>query len=322
MNHFVSIIMPAFNAENRIVETVHSLQRQVYQDYELIIIDDGSTDKTGLLCDSLAEQCSKIRVLHENNAGPGKAREKGIEVAKGDIIAFLDSDDYLSEDALQIIALKMDETDADIIQFGYKMVDSNGKLIKEHPLTECVFESRQDAYKYFITQNNSTNYLWNKVYKHALFQNIEWPGIFYSEDYAVLAQLYAKASKSVTIADLLYCYVQHEESAVNKPFSKRKMDQITAGEFVVEFTRKHFPDYLPEALYYLATRAARLSESSIKSDLKDKQEIYTSTVLSFKSAYSEMIKVLKLQKRTLKLDKTTKVFAFSPKLALWLKRLI
>ena len=322
MNPLVSVIMPVYNAEARIEGTVHSLQRQTYHPFELILIDDGSTDRTGLLCDSFAEMYHNIKVLHENNEGPGKAREKGITIAKGDIIAFLDSDDYLSEETLEVVVLKMKETGSDIVQFSYKIVNSNGNVISEHTLRECSFDSCMDSYKFFISQDNCTNYLWNKVFKSSMFHDVKWPKIFYSEDYVVLAQLYAKASKIVTIKKNLYYYVQHDENAVNKPFSERKMDQIVAGKYVVEFTRNNYPDFLPESLYYLATRSARLSESIKQSNLENKHELYNTTVQTFRSAYSEMKQVLKKQKRSIKLDKMTKIFAFSPTLALCLKKFL
>ena len=321
MKHFVSIIMPAFNAESRIEKTIHSLEGQSYKEFEIVIIDDGSKDNTALICDSLSKQYSNISVLHEENAGPGKAREKGVRIAKGDIIAFVDSDDYLSDDALDVLVSKMDSTGADILQFGYKMIDDNGNILSEHPLQECNFESGKEAFGYFIAQKNCTNFLWNKVYKHTLFHSIEWPGIFYSEDYVVLAQLYGKATRALTIENPLYYYVQHNESAVNKPFTVRKLDQITAGEYVVGYTRKNYAEYLPEALFYLATRSARLAEMAKKSSLENKRDIYHEVLAAFKASYSEMRQVLKQQNRTLELDKMTRIFGLSPNLAFLLKYL-
>ena len=321
MIHFVSIIMPAFNAERRIEQTIHSLERQSYKEFEIIIVDDGSTDNTGLICDSLSTQYSNIIVLHEENAGPGKAREKGVHIAKGDIIAFVDSDDYLSDDALEVLVRKMDSTGADILQFGYKMIDDNGNILSEHPLQKCNFESSKEAFGYFIAQKNCTNFLWNKVYKHSLFHSIEWPDIFYSEDYVVLAQLYGKAIRAVTIEKPLYYYVQHNESAVNKPFTVRKLDQITAGKYVVGYTRKNYAEYLPEALFYLSTRSARLAEMAKNSNLENRNNIYQEVLTTFKAAYSEMKQVLRQQNRTLELDKMTRIFALSPNLAFLLKRL-
>ena len=321
MKDKVSIIMPAYNAAGRIEKSIRKIEQQSYTNFELIIVNDGSKDTTEEVCRLLAEEYSNIKLISQENAGPGKAREKGVQFATGDIIAFVDSDDYLAEGALQVLVSKMEETNADILQFGYKMVNNNGDIISDHLMSECTFESRRDAYQYFITQKNSTNFLCNKVYKYTLFHSIEWPGIYYSEDYAVLAQLYGKTEKAVTIKDKLYYYVQHPESAVNRPFSRRKLDQITAAKYVIKYTRRNFAKYLPEALYYLATRAARLADEVMYSDLAEKKQIYNDLIRVFNMSYSEMRLLLKKQRRKIDIDKTTKAFAISPRISRLLKRL-
>ena len=323
MEHFVSIIMPAYNAESRIEKTVHSLERQSFQDFELIIVNDGSSDKTGQLCDSLAKQYTNIKVLHEQNAGPSKAREKGIRIAEGDLIAFVDSDDFLSDNALKDLTGKMDESDADIIQFCYKMVSDSGRLISEHFTKACSVETvktGKEVYGFFIAQKDCTDVLWDKIFKHSLFCDIDWPESYYNEECVVLAQLYGRAKKVVTIEDQFYYYVQHDKSTTHEPFTQKMLDLFPSCNCVIQYTRNNYPEFLPEALFYLVARAAVFCGRAKDSNLNNKDDIYNSILQTFKSTYAEMMKILKQQGRTLELNKMTKVFAFSPRLALWLRK--
>ncbi len=315
----VSIIIPAYNAARRIEQTIKKLQEQTYSNFEIIIVNDGSKDGTEFVCSKLKERYRNVRVVTQENNGPGKAREKGVSLAQGEYIAFVDSDDYLAFDALKQVIRTMNAENADIVQFGYQIVDDGGMLISSHPLKKMQYSNLQNSFGYFIAQKNCTNFLCNKVYKYTLFHNVKWPKLYYSEDYAVLAQLYGKADKVITIESLLYYYVQHDENATKKPFSRKTMDQITAGQYVVNYTRSYFPEYLPEALYYLATHSARLAVMAAHSELTYKNEMFQIAKHTFKSSYSEMQHLLRIQKRKLKLDRMVRIFAICPSLAVFLK---
>lgn len=316
----VSIIMPAFNAALRIENSVRIIEEQTYEDFELIIVNDGSQDETKEICEELADEFGNIIVLTQDNAGPGKARETGLASASGEFITFVDSDDYIDCHLLEKVIKVFNDNAVDIVQFGYIKIDGEGKLLSHNPMKREIYNSADAAFGYFIAQKNCTNFLWNKVYKYTLFHGVMWPDIYYSEDYVVLAQLYGHSRKVITIEDELYYYVQHSESAVNQPFNMKKLGQVEAGRYVVEYTRVHFPTYLPEALLYIVSRTARLSQDVMSSKLPDKSRIYQELVHEFKTTYDEMKNILKEQNRKIYIDKTTRVFAISPRLARLLKR--
>jgi glycosyltransferase involved in cell wall biosynthesis len=321
MGDKISIIMPAYNAADRIEKAIHKIEQQSYKNFELIIVNDGSEDSTEDVCHALSEEYDNIKLISKKNAGPGKAREAGIAIASGDYIGFVDSDDYISQTAIDQVLQVFNNTNADIIQFGFTKVSDNDEVLSNNPMKEESFNNSKAAFGSFISQKNCTNFLWNKFYKRNLFKGVEWPGVYYSEDYAVLAQLYGNSGNVITIKDELYYYVKHSESAVNKPFTRRKLDQIEAAKYVINYTKKNFPEYLPEAFYYLTTRSARLAEEVLCSDLADRNQIYNDLVITFKDAYSEMKLCLKKQGRKIDIDKTTRVFAISPSLARILKRM-
>ncbi len=316
-----SIIVPVYNAADRIRETIQRIEQQEYTNFELIIVNDGSIDDTEKICHSLSDEYGNIVLVSQTNMGPGKARETGVAIATGEYIGFVDSDDYLQCKALERVIRVLCDTNADIIQFGYMRVNDKGVVLSYHPMQEELLDNVRPSYNYFISQKNCTNFFWNKVYKQTLFRDIKWLDLFYSEDYTVLAQLFGKAKRVVVIQDELYYYVQHPESAVNQTFNHRKLDQVTAGKFVIDYTNANFPEFLPEALYYLAARTARLAVDVSYSDLPDKKAIYRDLLYDFNCSYSEMRSVLKKQGRKLCVDRTTRLFALSPNIARVLKKM-
>ena len=122
-----SIIVPVYQAEKYLKECVESIINQKEQDWEMILIDDGSTDRSPEICDSFAEKYSQIRVLHQKNAGPLLTRCKGYEMANGKYILSMDADDRVSEQALYRIGRAVEQTEVDILVFGYKKIKESGK---------------------------------------------------------------------------------------------------------------------------------------------------------------------------------------------------
>ena len=315
-----SVIMPAYNAAKVIERAVKSLSEQTCHSYELIIVDDGSKDNTPELCQRIKNTHHNVTIIRQENAGPGKARERGVKAAKGDYVVFLDADDYFSQNAFSVLNQVLTEKSYDILQFGFKTVDSQNNLLSVRQMKEEVFFDKHSVFQSFISQKNVTNYLCNKVFRRTLFDGIEWPSLFYSEDYYLLVQLYGGADYAATISDALYDYVQHEQSAVHQSFNIKYLDQIKAGEFAVDYTYHHYPDLVPEALFYLITHSARLTEKAYLSDVENKAQMMDYTKSVFKSRYKELRKVLREQKRGIALDKMTRIFAVSPSIALYLKK--
>ena len=322
MKRRFSVIIPAFNAEKLLCRAIKSLSNQTYQNYEVIIVDDGSTDNTPLLCEKFKNENNNVTSIRQTNAGPCKARQRGVEKAQGEYILFLDADDYLSDDDVFSTLDKILKTyNYDILQFSYQMVNNDGSIIRSRQLKKEHFDNNHDTFQSFIIQKNCTNFLWNKVYRRSLFDKIEWPALLYSEDYYLLVQLYGRAKHIATISDVLYCYVQNEQSAVHQSFNNKFLDQIKAGKYAVQFTKLHFTDMVPEALFYLATHSARLTVMAYLSTIENKNDIMQFTKKTFKRTYKELQATLDSQKRKIQLDRMTRLFAVSPTLVLYLKKI-
>lgn len=315
----ISVIVPAYNAEKYLKKCVDRLMEQTYRWMEIIIVNDGSTDETAHIGKALCDQYGEVRMITQPNQGPGKARESGVKAAEGEYITFVDADDYVAETAYEEVIAVMRQNNCEVLQFGCYIVEPDGRIKEERRLKAFGSENVHDSFEYFIAQKNGTNYLCNKVFRSDLFQNIVWPDLYYSEDYFLLAQLYGKAQKVMTVEKAYYYYVQFPESACNRPFTAKKLDMVKAGKWVVEYTKKNFPDLVHFALFYVVTNCARMAEMAYLSDYGEKKNIIRQMKKEFRQYYDLLLRELKYQRKMIPLDKMTRIFAISPELALILK---
>ena len=184
MEKLVSVIVPVYNVEEYLEKCVDSIVNQTYRNLEIILIDDGSTDSSGSICDRLAAEDRRIRVIHKKNGGLSDARNAGLDVAKGDYICFVDSDDHVAPDYIQyFFDLIHKGTDVGIAVCS--MQRSSGIIIKT--VDEEVVCNTTDAFnKMFYYQRQYGIYMWNKMFEARLFQNVRFPLHAYYEDSAVI----------------------------------------------------------------------------------------------------------------------------------------
>lgn len=207
-----SIIVPVYNAAAFMKATVSSVLDQPFDDWELLLVDDGSTDGvTGALCDEIAVQDSRIRVIHKPNGGAGDARNAAFPHASGDYILFLDSDDYLEPAALSRLSLKLEELPVDICYFGFIIQKGQAESVQVpsgYPLSTPF--SLSDAPAQLMEAPSA----WCAVWRRSLFSNsdIRFRARGWGEDLAMTRKMLAQASSIALIEDVLYRYVIHEGS--------------------------------------------------------------------------------------------------------------
>ncbi len=211
---FFSIIIPVYNVEEYLCECVQSVVNQSFDDYEILLIDDGSTDGSGKLCDKLANQFGKITVYHKKNGGSSDARNYGIKHAKGTYIAFIDSDDYwISTDALTIINRYLQNKPVDILCFNY-VKKINNKYSQPYFPDKLVMKDTDNPNEFFSKHQLWSCSAWNKIVRTELLTTND---LFFrsgvtSEDIEWCARLLI-ASKSIAYADFVgYCYRMRKNS--------------------------------------------------------------------------------------------------------------
>lgn len=201
----ISIVVPVYNVQDYIVQCIGSLINQTYRNLEIIIIDDGSTDKSGAICDSFAVKDSRIVVKHIENCGLSEARNTGIRIAKGTYICFVDSDDYVSIDYVQRLYDAINKYNADISVCTMARVSGNRKKTRELG-TEGYF-TKNEMFELVFTEYTFVGvYAWNKMYKAALFTNVLYPKGMHFEDSGTTYKLIEKCDRCAFVDEPLYIY--------------------------------------------------------------------------------------------------------------------
>ena len=216
----VSIIIPVYNVESYLDRCVDSVLKQSFQDIEILLIDDGSTDKSGLLCDRWAEKDNRVRVIHKVNEGVSAARNIGLDQANGDYIAFVDSDDFIDANMIETLYNTLQIKHADMCICGFVFVDEFGNPLAEEnqssPITDEILTGFEVIQKLAGDRGWFYHLAWNKLYRKDLFSDIRFPkGIICGEDAFIAHRLLGKCSIVACISDTYYYYTQRNQSVTH-----------------------------------------------------------------------------------------------------------
>lgn len=229
MVKMVSIIIPVYNVEKYLEACIKSAINQTYPNIEVILIDDGSTDSSGNICDSYALNDSRIKVIHKHNQGLSAARNDGLDISKGEYVFFLDSDDYLNENAISVMVDKISKNNADIVMCGYNTVDESGNNIIEQHFDDVVLYI-EDCFDYMFSGKEPLLAIvsWNKLYDRTIFDDLRFPVSKIHEDEFVAHLVYSKIRKAIVSPETLYNYRKREGSIMSKEPINRRFDAVEA----------------------------------------------------------------------------------------------
>ena len=210
----ISIVIPVYKVEKYLEKCIESVLKQTYTNLQIILVDDGSTDNCGKICDEYAKKDSRIEVIHKANGGLSDARNVGISKAKGRYIGFVDSDDYIKENMYEILLNLIKKYDADVsICNLYDVIDGNEYIRnKENGIREY---SRLDILKEVLLDKNIQSYAWNKLYKKELFDEVKYPIGKKYEDIGTTFYIFEKCNKIVVTSEPEYYYLKRSDSLVN-----------------------------------------------------------------------------------------------------------
>ena len=256
MNMKISIIVPIFNTEKYLAKCLDSIINQTYSNIEIILVDDGSSDSSGIICDEYALKDSRIIFVHKENGGVSSARNTGLDIATGDYIMFVDSDDYVEPQFCEIPLLMAFEKKVDIVSFGYFRIVSNGRRIEKKTKDPREISSSEGIFQLISKKDVIHNLLWNKIFKRQLFSDVRFPIGKSYEDNAVIYLLFHKAKKIFVSDSLLYNYLFRDTSITadwNKP--KSIIDRFTIWLDRLAFVKKYYPENVEVQISQLATEA-------------------------------------------------------------------
>lgn len=248
-----SVIVPVYKVEEYLEKCVQSILAQTERDFELILVDDGSPDRCGALCDSLAQTDPRIRVIHQENQGLGGARNTGIREARGDWLLLVDSDDWIEPKILEKAMEAGLREEADLVMFAFRTVDEQGRELG-------VFREDMPKERGITLQEHKEALLtapcaWNKLYRRSFFQGtgLAYPPRVWYEDLRTSPKLMAKAGRMVFLDEVGYNYLQRQGSIMKSANLERNREILDAFDDLLPWFRKEglFEAYRRE-LEYLA----------------------------------------------------------------------
>lgn len=264
----ISIIIAAYNVEKYIEKCLQSIVSQTYDDLEIIVVNDGSTDQTLELVNSISSKDDRIIIIDKPNGGLSSARNAGLNRASGEYLGFIDGDDYIHCDMYKILLEEIHKQNCEISMCAVLKVYSN------YSENDCLIEnskvlSKKEALQALIEERYIKHYAWNKLYKATLFQGIRFPEGKLYEDIFTTYKLIARAERIAYTNKIGYYYVQRQGSILRSRFDLRKLDCIQAFQEFKEYVETSFPELSDELSW-------RLNLSTINSllDMLKSESLY------------------------------------------------
>lgn len=250
-NGMVSVIIPVYNSEKYLSECLKSVANQSYHNIEIILIDDGSHDNSGTICDEFAAKDERIKVIHKENGGVSSARNVGLAIMSGEYVTFVDSDDYIKNNMIEQMLSYQKNNDADVVQIAF---DRDPRLFE----SESVYDKNpkvingDDNIKDFALGGFLHAEMWGKLYRSSLFDNFDFDERFYyAEDLEIGLRLYKKVTKSVACDEKLYFYRISPNSQTETALSKGQLEEPNMIVEAIEREREY--KWLYDILIYRYT---------------------------------------------------------------------
>lgn len=262
LNELISVIIPVYNVEKYLGRCLDSIIGQTYVKLEIILVDDGSTDSSGQICEKYRDKDSRIQVIHQKNKGLAGARNTGIDIARGKYIFFIDSDDFVDITTLERLLSLINKTDADMAVGQYSLYFESKEAAQTQYMGSYKIYSASEALSRLNDwRNEETTSLitaWGTLYKRKLFEDIRYPEGKWHEDEFVTHRLISKAKKICMSEDSFYFYRQHEESFMSKIDSHSQIKHIVLFDALQEradFFSKNYPQLLDGAVHHILREA-------------------------------------------------------------------
>lgn len=286
--HKISVIIPIYNVEPYLAECLDSVIHQTYQNLEIILVNDGSTDACPQICEDYAAQDQRIVLIHKKNGGLSDARNAGLAIATGDYISFVDSDDLLSLDFYQILLQTLIEKEADIIECEYRKFKSLNelKILKNthHQLskiyqTEIALELLMKEYLKQV--------VWNKIYKKEIINGFQFPKNRINEDEFWTYKVFGNAKTIAKIDKELYFYRQQETSIMGKSYSLKRLDGLYAIEDRITYMIEYFPNLENLAIHMFCNASMFHYQQLFKHNHLDPQKKYRKEIYAKVKQYQK-----------------------------------
>ncbi len=270
MNPLISIIVPVYKVEKYLNRCMESIVNQTYSELEIILVDDGSPDNCPVMCDDWAMKDARIKVIHKENGGIGYARNSGIEIAQGEYIMFVDSDDYISLDAVEVLYKRLISDKSDFAIGKHIDVYDDGSKNDGFCLwmTDTVLD-KSEVLNHFGVIKYFPVAAYAKLYKKSVFDNIRYPELSCGEDMWIFPQIIEKCEQVSVVNKDIYFYYQRNNSIVHSKSEKAKRDTVVATLNLLNYFLKQKAMKSAKNWFIRA-----VNESALLSDTKESIKLF------------------------------------------------
>ena len=289
----VSIVIPVYNVEKYLERCLFSIVNQTYKEIEIILVNDGSKDNSGAICDQFVKKDSRAKVLHQENRGLSEARNTGLRNVTGDYVMFLDSDDWLEFDAIEFLLGQAISQNADMVVGGVFRTSN----VVEHPKnTPVSYLLTQEEYakRYFKIESQTIEYyVWNKLYKREVVEGIEFPSGFFAEDVPTMFRYILNSERIVVTDKIVYNYFINT-SGLTAKFTSKHFDVLKGWDLVCQYANESNNNRYKEWAQINRYRAdlALLTEIALSLDYKNIRIVYKDQIQSMVDELKKNKKIL------------------------------
>lgn len=260
----ISVIVPVYKVESYLDSCVTSILNQTYTDIEVILVDDGSPDNSGIICDKYAIKDKRVKVIHKKNGGLSSARNAGLDIAKGDFVAFVDSDDQIHRDMLFLLFSMIQEYNADIAICGYQIVKEGLTPYESFSIKDSVLLDKNELWQEVFGKLNNAS--WNKLYRRDLLHNVRFEvGLIHGEDLLFNLSYLLHCQFGVLNSSPMYYYLKREGSITKSKLDKSRILEITIKDKAYTFIKQHVPAQLINARLFCFRARMNVLRSIFKS---------------------------------------------------------
>lgn len=241
MNELVSVIVPVYNVEKYLSKCIDSILNQTYSNLELILVDDGSTDESGRICDEYAAKDDRIRVIHKENGGQGSARNMALDVMTGEFVAFVDSDDYIELNMFEKMVDAAQCYNADVVATSFLMNTPFRQIETETVEKIVIIDGSENLIKEYLTTPYVSGTVCNKLFKSLLWDDIRFPQHRASEDNATTYRIMGRSQRSLILPERFYHYVMREDSTEHNLVIENHFVSVDVAEERYAYISEKYP---------------------------------------------------------------------------------
>ena len=310
--NLISVIVPVYKVEKYLNQCVESIVNQTYKNLEIILVDDGSPDNCPAMCDDWAKKDNRIFVIHKENGGLSSARNAGLDIARGEYIGFVDSDDFIDSDMYESLLNAMLSEDVDLVCCGRRIVDECGLIQHDCYTHERRSYSGIDIVKSLFYGNEFDEAMWDKLYKRSFFDETRFPIGEVNEDIVLMVKKLSTLNTMIHIGDAKYNYRNNTQGITKSKYTSKMSIMIKHLNEIKEFVVKEIPQLLPD-YYFLQARYSSSQLISIYLSKGAKKDFYD----DFKTYRKLLIDSMKYVMKSKNISKKNKVHMMLLKYHLW-----